>query len=59
MNVTFDLKDQNVNLLNSFMDKKDCGIEGHRTRGGYRALYNMMPLSHVEYFVACLKEFGK
>lgn len=60
MNVTFDLKDQNVKpAFNSFMDKKGIvGIEGHRTRGGYRAsLYNMMPLSHVEYFVACLKEF--
>lgn len=62
MNVTFELTNLNLkSSFNTFMNEKGIeGIEGHRSRGGYRAsLYNMMPYSHVEYFVECLKEFER
>ncbi|MEZ4977818.1 MAG: 3-phosphoserine/phosphohydroxythreonine transaminase [Chitinophagales bacterium] len=47
-------------LLNYLKTKGIEGIDGHRSKGGFRAsMYNMMPVSHVEYLVDCLQKFSK
>lgn len=61
-NATFKTKDPNLEseLYTYLKEKGIVGIDGHRNKGGFRAsMYNMMPVSHVEYLVDCLKNFGK
>nr|WP_187306118.1 3-phosphoserine/phosphohydroxythreonine transaminase [Buchnera aphidicola] len=60
MNVTFYLKDQNLNHL--FLSKaNESGLiflKGHKVIGGFRAsIYNAMPLSGVKKLTAFMKDF--
>ena len=60
MNATFHLTDSS--LEKAFEDhlkaKGLVGVNGHRSTGGYRvSMYNMLPVSHVEYLVESIQNF--
>jgi phosphoserine aminotransferase len=60
MNACFKLKDNSfTNAFETHIKSKGIvGLDGHRSKGGYRAsLYNMLPESHVDYLVKALQEF--
>lgn len=60
MNATFAINDLSFkNNFDTYLEEKGIvGIDGHRSKGGYRvSMYNMLPLSHVEYFVDCIQNF--
>lgn len=61
MNATFKLNDKSLSKsFESYLQsKRIVGLDGHRSKGGYRAsLYNMLPETHVDYLVKSLQEFG-
>ena len=61
MNVCFHLTEDSLKTeFDNLLDKEGIvGLEGHRSKGGYRAsLYNMLPLEHVEKLVSTLQKFN-
>ena len=61
MNATFKLKDEQADeAFTSFLKSKGIiGINGHRSKGGYRvSMYNMLPESHVHHLVKSIQEFS-
>ncbi len=59
MNVTFDLKDDNLRPIFDELWKSAGinGLKGHRSVGGYRAsMYNALPLESVQVLVDVMRE---
>ncbi len=62
MNVVFDLKDEALydTLNNKAFEKGIIGIQGHRSKGGFRAsLYNAVTIEDVQALVDFLSDFEK
>jgi phosphoserine aminotransferase len=61
MNACFKLTDESLKAeFENHLEREGIiGLEGHRSKGGYRAsLYNMLPVEHVEKLVDTLQKFN-